>query len=269
MRVDILRRMGYDTCEVVKMTGVIYEYKIGQKYYVGKTYMQERKRIDKHRYEALTLNKEHPFCKAIRKHGWDKVRKSYAVIEKIEAGTKQELNLKLIEREEYWIKERNAVVPNGYNIYKNGQEKIPYTVNKEEIYRKVSNALKGKYLNHPSTSRKIYCVEQKKWYSSISEAERVNQIARGAIGKAASGVNVTAGGLTWSYDGKHHKRIDGIKAQRKPIICVETGQKYESVYAAATSIFGEKEGRVKKCRIQASIRNGWAVNGLHYKLLDK
>jgi hypothetical protein len=39
------------------MTGVIYEYKIGKKYYVGKTYMQERKRIDKHRYEAFTLKK--------------------------------------------------------------------------------------------------------------------------------------------------------------------------------------------------------------------
>ena len=251
------------------MIGVIYEYKIGKKYYVGKTYMKERKRINKHRYEALTLKKDHPFCKAIRKYGWDNVRKGYSVIEKIEADTKQNLNIKLIEHEEYWIKVKNSVTPNGYNIYKNGQQKIPYTANKEEIYRRVSKSLKGKYMNHPSTSRKIYCIEQNKWYSSISEAERVNEIAKGSIGKAASGVNVTAGGLMWSYDGKQHKRIDRIKAKRKPIICVETGQKYESVYAAAISIFGEKEGRYKKCRIQASIRDGWAVNGLHYKSLDK
>jgi hypothetical protein len=251
------------------MQGVIYEYIIGGKYYVGKTYMKERKRINKHKYEALTLKKAHPFCRAIRKYGWEKARKSYRVIEIIETDTKQELNQKLIEREEYWIKERNSVVPNGYNIYKNGQEKIPYTVNKEEIYRRVSNSLKGKYLNHPSTSRKVYCIEQKKWYLSISEAERVNGIARGSIGKAASGVNVTSGGLTWSYDGKYHNRIDELKAKRKPIICVETGQIYPSVYAAAQSIFGEKEGRFKKCRIQASIRAGWAVDGLHYKTLDK
>jgi len=250
------------------MTGVIYEYKIGKKYYVGKTYMKERKRINKHRYEALTLNKEHPFCKAIRKCGWEKVRKSYRVIERIEADAQQELNLKLIEREEYWIRERNSVVPNGYNIYRNGQKKTPYTVDKEEIYRRVSKALKGKYMNHPATSKRIYCIEQKKWYPSISEAERENNIARGSINKAASGKNVQAGGLTWSYDGKRQERIDGIKAKRKPIVCVETGQEYESVYAAAKEIFGEAEASKKKCRIQASIRDGWAVNGLHYKTLD-
>jgi len=124
-------------------------------------------------------------------------------------------------------------------------------------------------MNHPATSRKIYCVEQKKWYPSISEAERANGIAKGSIGKAASGANVKAGGLTWSYDGKKPKRVDGIKAARKPIVCVETGHMYESVYAAAKEIFGEAEGRYKKCRIQASIRDGWAVNGLHYKTLDK
>jgi hypothetical protein len=101
----------------MKLTGIIYEYKIGNKYYVGKTYMEERKRINKHRYEAFTLNKDHPFCKAIRKHGWAKVRKSYKVIERIEADAKQDLNFKLIEREEYWIKEKNSLVPNGYNIY--------------------------------------------------------------------------------------------------------------------------------------------------------
>ena len=53
------------------MTGIIYQYKIGNKYYVGKTYGLERKRIDKHKYEALTLKKDHPFCRAIRKYGKD------------------------------------------------------------------------------------------------------------------------------------------------------------------------------------------------------
>jgi hypothetical protein len=124
-------------------------------------------------------------------------------------------------------------------------------------------------MNHPATSKRIYCIEQKNWYPSISEAERKNGYSRGYIGKAAQGINVKAGGLTWSYDGKKHKRVDGIKAARKPIVCVETGHVYESVYAAAKTIFGEDEASKKKCRIQASIRDGWAVNGLHYKVLDK
>lgn len=66
------------------MKGVIYQYHVGNKYYVGKTYGLERKRIDKHKYEALTKNAQTPFARAIRKYGWETVKASYEVIEVIE-----------------------------------------------------------------------------------------------------------------------------------------------------------------------------------------
>ena len=251
------------------MTGVIYQYNIGNKYYVGKTYTQERKRIDKHKYEALTLKKDHPFCKAIRKYGWDAVRESYHVIERHEADSKQELNNVLIEREAYWINKLNSVVPNGYNIYSKGTMTVPHTHNKEEIYAKVSKSLKGKYLNAEQSSKRIYCIEQKKWYVSISEAERQNNIARGGINKAASGVNCKAGGLSWSYVEADTTREDLIKKSRKPIYCIELDKTFPSIYEAAKEIFGEKASQ-KKCKIQAALkRNNGSTEGLHFEYLSK
>lgn len=249
------------------MKGVIYQYCIDGKYYVGKTYTAERKRIDKHKYEALTLMKDHPFSRAIRKYGWEAVRSSYEVIEEVFADTLEDLNEKLIERESHWISVRNSVVPNGYNIYSKGTRTPPHTENKTEIYERVSKSLKGKYLNCPSTSKPVYCVEQNKWYPSIREAERSNNISRGSIGKAVIGVNVTAGGLRWSFDENARVRENKIKSSRKQIRCIETGTVYESIYSAAKSIWGDDAVRMK-CRIQASLRNGWAVSGKHFEYVE-
>ena len=248
--------------------GIVYQYRIGNKYYVGKTYGLERKRIDKHKFEALTLKSDRPFSRAIRKYGWETVRAGYSVIEEIVADTKAELNTLLIEREAYWIKERNSVVPNGYNVLKSGQVGVPHTKNKEEVYKKISQSLKGKHMNHEATSRKVYCVEQDKWYPSISEAERVNLLVRGSIGKAALGINCKAGGLTWSFDGAKVSRPNKIKALRKPVKCLETGETFNSVYEAAQRIWG-KDAVKHKARIQASIKNGWAVNGKHFKHISQ
>lgn len=250
------------------MEGVIYEYFIGGKYYVGKTYTQQRKRIDKHKYEAFTLKKDHPFCRAIRKYGWEATRASYKVIETVTADDAQTLNKMLIERESYWIEQRNSLVPNGYNIYTKGQEMIPHTDGKAEIYKRVSENLKGKYMNSPSVSRKVYCVEQQRWYPSISEAERQNNLAKGSVEKAASGKNVHAGNLTWNYTGANEPaREDLLRKQRKPIRCIETKEIFVSIYEATKHYFGEDAIRMK-CRIQNGLRHGWAVNGLHFEHLD-
>ncbi len=94
----------------LNMQGIIYQYKIGNKLYVGKTLALERKRQAKHKFEAFKLHKETPFARAIRKYGWDNVLAGYSVIERIEAGTKQELNAKLCERETYWIRTLDTFV---------------------------------------------------------------------------------------------------------------------------------------------------------------
>jgi hypothetical protein len=248
-------------------SGIIYQYRINNKYYVGKTYGLERKRIDKHKYEALTLNSDRPFARAIRKYGWDEVLSGYSVIERITADTKEELNLLLIQREAYWIRERNSIVPNGYNVFKSGQIEIPHTNNKDEIYSRVSKSLKGKYMNADYSSRKVYCIEQDKWYPSISEAERQHNLSNGSVGKAASGIQITAGGYTWSFDGSKTIRDNKLKASRKPVRCLETGEKFDSVYDAAKSVYGSNANK-KKCIILASIKHGWAASGKHYEYIE-
>jgi len=44
----------------LNMQGIIYQYKIGNKLYVGKTLALERKRQAKHKFEAYKLHKETP-----------------------------------------------------------------------------------------------------------------------------------------------------------------------------------------------------------------
>jgi len=41
--------------------------------------------------------------------------------------------------------------------------------------------------------------------------------------------------------------------------CIETGQRYKSIKAAAVAAFVNKSG------ISGSIDKGWAANGLHYR----
>ncbi|MCM1276796.1 MAG: hypothetical protein NC299_15790, partial [Lachnospiraceae bacterium] len=247
--------------------GVIYQYKIGKKVYVGKTYMQERKRQAKHKFEAFTLNKPTPFSRAIRKYGWETAIAGYSVIEIIKAETVDELNAKLIEREAFWIKEKNSLVPNGYNIYSHGTKVPPHTKNKEEIYGRVSKALKGKYMNCPETSHRVYCVEQKKWYPSESEAERQNNLARSTVSKAAQGINVCAGGLHWVYNENDIPRENKIKASRKPIICIETGKIYPSIYAVAKELYGDK-AMAKKSAIQNALRYNRKTSGLTFRYVN-
>lgn len=249
------------------MKGIVYQYKINAKYYVGKTFGLERKRKDKHRYEAFTLQKQTPFAKAIRKYGWDMVVSGYSVIETIEADTKDELNRLLIEREAFWIRERNSIAPNGYNVMASGSISPPHTYNKEEIYKRVSQSLKGKYMNCPATSRPVYCIELKRWYPSISEAERQHNIAGSGVEKAASGKNVSAGGFHWSYEETDTYRADLIKQSRKPVYCVETGTQYPSVYAVAKELFGE-QANSKKSLVQNALRHNRKTCGLTFRYVN-
>lgn len=45
----------------------------------------------------------------------------------------------------------------------------------------------------------------------------------------------------------------------KPVLCVETGQTYPSIKAAARAAY------VTKAVMQRAIRNGWAANSLHWQ----
>lgn len=245
------------------MRGVIYSYNINDKFYIGKTYMQERKRKAKHKFEALKLNKENPFGRCIRKYGWENVLKTYKVIEEIFADSKEELNKELIEKETYYMIQYNSIVPNGYNIYIKGQDSIPHTYNKEEIYKRVSNSLKGKYLNNQN-SRKVYCVEKNIWYDSVSEAARQLGMHLSGIQKCATKVQCSAGGFTWNYENEI-PRLPKEKL-KYAVLCVETGIVYESLSEASRKITGKREG---KANIKISTQTTRKAYGFHWKIVNK
>lgn len=244
------------------MQGIIYQYKINEKLYIGKTYMQPRKRQAKHKFEALTLKKDHPFSRAIRKYGWENVLKGYSVIETIQANNKQELNSKLIERESYWIETKNSLVPNGYNVYSKGQETIPHTKNKKEIYERISKSLKGKYLNNVG-SKQVYCLELDTWYPSIREAERQTGVSDDSIGRCALLKAVTAGGYHWSYDGKTFTKPIGL--QHKKIRNVDTGEIFETIYEASKTIDDKPS---TYAQLKTALKKGWKCKGHKFELVN-
>lgn len=177
------------------MKGVIYRYNSPSgKIYVGQTMILERKRINKHKFEAYTKKCNTPFGNAIRKYGWETIRATYAVIEYVEGADKKDLKAKLTERENYWIQELDTFVPNGYNVKLTNQHTLGEYRNKEAMYTKISSALKGKYMNQPATSKSIVDVTTGITYPSISAASRSTGILVQSICGVLKGRYLHAGG---------------------------------------------------------------------------
>lgn len=245
------------------MIGVVYRYTINGKYYIGKTLMEERKRQNKHKFEALTKKANTPFARAIRKYGWNVAINSYEVLERYDIKNRQELNSKLIEREEYNILKYNSLVPNGYNVYANGAEKLMNGFkNKEEMYEKISKSLKGKYLNNVH-SRKVYCVELGKWFPSVSEAGRQLGIDQSGIQKVCTGKMSQTAGYRFTYD---KNKIPKYSRQTQEILCVELNKKFNSVRDALEyfELPYNKRGELKH-----AIEHNWRFNNYHWKKTGK
>lgn len=182
------------------MKGVIYRYNSPSgKIYVGQTMILERKRIDKHKFEAYTKKCNTPFGNAIRKYGLETIRATYAVIEYVEGTAKKDLKAKLTERENYWIQELDTFVPNGYNVKLTNQHTLGEYRNKEAMYKKISNTLKGKYMNQPSTSKPVIDATTGITYPSISEASRSTGIFVQSICGVLKGRYLHAGGHRFCY----------------------------------------------------------------------
>ena len=240
------------------MRGVVYRYTINGKYYIGKTLMEERKRINKHKYEALTKKVDTPFARAIRKYGWDNVIKSYEVLEEFNCDTKEELQKILYEKETYYILYYNSLTPNGYNVYSKGAEHtINGYKNKEEMYKKISKSLKGKYLNN-NNSKPVYCVELDKWYPSISEAGRQLNIHNSNIQKVCAKIMSTTNGYRFTYN---KNDIPEYARSTQEIYCIELGKNFNSVRDALDylELPYKKRGELKN-----AIKYGWRFKNYHW-----
>lgn len=241
-------------------------YQPNDKIYVGKTYTKERKRKKQHKYDAYTKQLETPFANAIRKYGWEKTLSSYKVLETIYSDDLQDLNIKLIEKENHWINTLNTIVPNGYNVHFSNHEKIPTILNREEKNNKISKALKGKYMNSTSTSKRVMCIDTGIIYPSISECERQMNFCRGSVSSVLNGKQYAHLGYRFKYvDESNDKIIKEQNIRNKPIRCIETGEVFDTAREISYILTGDKE----KIRgnILASCKHGWACRGKHYEFV--
>lgn len=228
------------------MTGVIYQYTSPNgKKYIGQTLYLQRKRIDKHKYEAYTKNADTPFARAIRKYGWDAIRPTYTVVEVVEAETAESLKDALTDKENYYIQVFDTMLPNGYNVQLTNQRHLGEYRDKDGMYKKISESLKGKYLNSVN-SKRVINYDTKEIYPSISEAARQNGLMVQQIMPVLKGRNLTAGGFRWCYvddDGA----IDESNLRKKnrkdlPVYCKELNMTFVSAYEAEKHI-GKKGGK--------------------------
>lgn len=241
------------------MRGVVYKYTINNKSYIGKTLMEERKRINKHKYEALTLKSDNPFHRAIRKYGWEETLKSYEVIEVFEEENKDDLQRLLCEKETYYILKFNTLVPNGYNVYSKGSERLMHHYkDKKGMYEKISKSLKGKYLNNIN-SKKVFCVELEKWFPSVSEAGRQLGIDQSSIQKVCQHYCSTAGGYRFTYD---ENDIPDFARKTQEIMCVETGELFNSVRDVIESFNLPYK---KRSELKRAIKHNWCFMNYHWK----
>lgn len=253
------------------MTGVIYQYESPSgKKYIGQTLYLQRKRIDKHKYDAYTNRLDTPFARAIRKYGWDEIRSTYRVIEALEAEDRNDLKRLLTERENHYIEYFDTMIPNGYNVKESNQMRFGVCCDKKGMYRKISMALKGKHLNEANPkSRKIINHDTKDIYPSISEAARQTGIMVQAIVTVLKGKNVTAGGYRWCYVGDDgtvdESNLRKVNRKQLPVYCKELDKIFVSAYEAAKYI-GKPMG---KANIRTAAEKGVKRYGLTFEYIDK
>ena len=234
------------------MQGVIYRYTSPSgKIYVGQTLILERKRIDKHRYEAFTKHCNTPFGHAIRKYGWEAIRATYTVIESVEAKDKKALKAKLTERENYWIEALDTFIPKGYNVKLTNQHTLSEYRNKEAMYAKVSASLKGKYMNAEATSKPIMDMTTGKIYPSISEAGRYTGLKVQSICRVLKGLQLQTGSHKFCYIDENGNpdtaNIRPINRKQLPVYCPELDMTFKSAYDAGKHI-GKPMGKANITR---------------------
>lgn len=111
-------------------------------------------------------------------------------------------------------------------------------------------------------------------FSSASEAARLMSerlgvnCSQGNISMCANGIRAKAYGLTWSY------KIDEIPSERisrgpkKPLVCVETGQRFDSVSDAVLWVSDFRGSARNQC-ISYACRTGGSAYGYKWSYIDE
>lgn len=118
--------------------------------------------------------------------------------------------------------------------------------------------------NRVSQSKPVICKETGIRYPSAGEAQRQTGICSSSILKCANGKMISAGNLHWGFiiNGEpiYKEKIDNNRVR---IMCVETGEIYNSISECAREIGDENSGT-----LQSTIRYGCKHKGKTYVKVD-
>ena len=233
------------------MIGYVYKCEIANKIYIGKTSGKPLERYKVHLYNAFVYKSKIPIAEALRSVGEQDALKCFSVIEEINGESWEELENKLCDRENYWMEKLETMYPNGYNVHKSYPS------------RRITNHAPQK--PREKVMRKIICLETGEEFPSIAQASRAYGVSKTAICSCVKGQTNTASGLHWKYkDEEYHKsaRFEGRKnhpSLSHPVVCKETGKRYESIGEAARQM-GVCKTNIWRCAKGDAI----SVHGLHW-----
>lgn len=228
------------------MIGYVYKAVVAEKVYIGKTTSKLDSRIKTHLNHAFVQKFNMKISQALRTLSKEEAYKSFSVVEEIEADTYEELESKLCDRENYWMKEYNSFYPNGYNCLRSGASK-KRNVRTQPPREKVM--------------REVICVETGEHFKSMTDAANSVGVDISAVYHCLKGVTNRAGGKHWLYaDGEYHKchRPEGgknRKSQSKPVMCKETSIIYPSTGEAQRQT-GILKTSIAKCASGKAISAG-------------
>ena len=233
------------------MIGYAYKCEIANKIYIGKTSGKPLERYKVHLYNAFVYKSKIPIAEALRSVGEQDALKCFSVIEEINGESWEELENKLCDRENYWMEKLGTMYPNGYNVHKSYPS------------RKITNHAPQK--PREKVMRKIICLDTGEEFPSIAQASRTYGVSSTAVCNCVKGKTNTASGLHWKYkDEEYHKskRNEGMKnhpSLSHPVVCKETGERYESIGEAARQM-GVCKTNIWRCAKGDAI----SVHGLHW-----
>lgn len=185
---------------------------INGKKYVGKTVNKLKKRIWVHK-----CNKNSYIGRAIQKYGWE----NFAV-EILEECTAEELS----EREIFWIKTLNTKSPSGYNLTDGGEGSLGREYS-EETRTKIATGV---------PKRAVRCIDTNEIFPSIKDAANHFEILSSEVWRVCKGQAIRRKGLKFEYVDNplsEEERLREAKEKGKKVLCIETGNIYDSVAEAA------------------------------------
>ena len=157
-----------------KIYGIIYVATnvlrpVKQKQYVGKTKRALKSRWYSHVYSSLIRNCQFLISKAIRK--W---KPEAFTVEQIDIAYSQE---ELNEKEIYWIKKLDTLVPNGYNVLLGGTGALGYK-HTPEFRSKLSSIMKGRVFSEETRAKMSKAQRNKKLTTEHKENISIGLLAR-------------------------------------------------------------------------------------------